>query len=236
MSDKIPELQVEPVVPEINALVPDQPEGGIVQSVLKKISDNKMYIYIGVAVIVLGLVLYYFFIKNKKETTIQTDKNPQSALPNQDQPQETVPSKQPEVPSVFNPLGQEYYVLDNNGNPVKVSGSFPQMNQQLAPLPVPNQQPSQQEIIMIQKQMREKQMIEAQEMALARAQAKPKMKLEHPSNDENVHEESDNENDIDVELARIKANEDENVAEHNLTQSELAEINKKIEMMNSSIQ
>jgi len=38
---------------------------------------------------------------------------------------------------------------------------------------------------------------------------------------------------IDVDLSRIHANEDENVAQHNLTNSELAEINNKIEMMNS---
>lgn len=233
MSDKIPEIQVEPVVLDTNALVPEQLERGFIQSILKKISDNKMYIYIAIAVIVLGLVLYYFFIKNKKETMNQTDKKSQLALPKQG-PQEQTLTKS-EIPDTFNPLGQEYYLLDNNGNPVKVSGSFSSVNQPLVPLPVPNQQPSQQEIMMLQKQMMEKKMMEQQmKEAQMHPHVKPNLKLEHPTNDEMVN--SDNENDIDVELARIKANEDENVAEHNLTHSELAEINKKLEMMNSGNQ
>ncbi len=217
MSDKIPELQTEPLVPDSNNITLDQSEG-FVQSLLKKISDNKMYIYIVIAVIILVLVLYYFFIKNKKETMDQIEK-PQLALPKQDQNQ----THEQQESGTFNPHGQEYYIIDNNGNPVKVSGNYSSLPQ----LPVLNQQPSQQEIMMLQKQMMEKKMMEQQ----LQAQTKPKIKLEHPQNDEIVN--SDSNNDIDVELARIKANEDENIAEHNLTHSELAEITNKLEMMNS---
>lgn len=104
---------------------------------------------------------------------------------------------------------QEYFVLDSNGNPKKVA----LVNQQL---PIQTQQPSQQEIMMLQKQMMEKQQ-----------QTRPKIKLEHPKTDNQESE------DINDELARIQANEDENVTVHNLTNSELAEINKKLEMMNN---
>ena len=53
-------------------------------------------------------------------------------------------------------------------------------------------------------------------------------KLQHPDSEEQDENRSD---DIDNELARIQANEDKNVACHNLTSSELAEINKKLELM-----
>ncbi len=260
MSEKISDLAVEPTVPDSTNLTPaETTEEGFVQSIIKKFTENKMYIYIGIAVIVLGVVLYYFFIKNKKETMAQTDKKPRLALPKsnndgsgQPQTQTQTQPKASEVPGPFNPMGQEYYVLDNNGNPVKVSGNFPMVNQPLPPLPLPNQQPSQQEIMMLQKQMMEKKMMEqqmmeqqmmeqqmreaqlqAQAQAQAKKQSQQKIKLEHPTNEEATHH---SENDIDIELARIRANEDENVAEHNLTHSELAEINKKLEMMNSNNQ
>lgn len=254
MSDKISDIQVDATVPETNLVHVETTEGGFVQSIIKKISDNKMYIYIGIAVIVLGVVLYYFFMKNQKETMAQTDKKPQLALPKQNnQPQGQAPVAT-EAPGPFNTMGgQEYFVLDNNGNPVKVSGSFPMVNNPLQPLPLPNQQPSQQEIMMLQKQMMEKKMMEAQmreqqmmeaqmreqqmreaqafAQAQTQAQAKSKIKLEHPSNEDGDEEHDD---DVGIELARIRANEDENVAEHNLTASELAEINKKLEMMNAN--
>ena len=49
--------------------------------------------------------------------------------------------------------GDEYWVMDAQGRPVKVSGGFPQA--QMAPLPVPKQAPSAAEIKMLQQQMLE---------------------------------------------------------------------------------
>ncbi len=227
----------------------EQPSG-LVQTLLKKISDNKMYVYIGVAVIVLAIVLYYFYSKNKKETKPNNESmasvgtaKPELALPKQ-------PTNQNDnIPGPFNPNPNEYYVMDANGNPVKVSGSFGGA-QQLQPLPIPKQQPSQQEIQMLQKQMLEKQMMEQQlkqqqmmqqqmmqqqmmqqqmMQQQQNAQAGNKVKLQHPESDE----QDNGSDDVDIELARIQANEDDNVAQHNLTNSELAEIHKKLEMMNN---
>ena len=45
-------------------------------------------------------------------------------------------------------------------------------------------------------------------------------------------DEEDNQTDINIDLARIQVNENENIAKHNLTNSELAEINKKLDMIN----
>ena len=39
---------------------------------------------------------------------------------------------------------------------------------------------------------------------------------------------------LNMELERVKANENKNIAEHNLTNSELAEINKKLEMLETN--
>lgn len=253
MSDKNTELLGELLAPDTNASIIDQSEEGFIHSILKKISDNKMYIYIGIIVIILGLVLHYFFNKNKKETMGDTSKQFQLALPTQYN-----------VSEPLNSHNQEYYVLDNNGNPIKVSGSFPTINQPVHPLHVPLQQPSQQDVMMLQKQMMEKmggqptreeqmreqhmheqhmreqmheqhmreQMHEQPMREQMGGQHRSKMILEHPSNDETVNVDSDDE-EVDVDLARVKANEDVNIAEHNLTHSELAEINKKLEMMNS---
>ena len=49
---------------------------GFFSGIIKKFTDNKIYIGILVGVIVLGVVLYYFYRKNKKETQIESDKTP----------------------------------------------------------------------------------------------------------------------------------------------------------------
>lgn len=173
------------------------------QSILNKILNNKTYIGIGIAVIILGAVVYYFFIKNKKAIVKETNQNIKLELP-----------KNQKVVEPLNNLSQDYFVLDANGNPVRVSSG----------LPIPLQQPSTNELMMLQKQLQEKKLYEQQ--MLAQSQTITKQKLEHPPTMES-------EENLSEELNRIKANEDQNIAELNLTNSELAEITKKLEMMNS---
>ena len=139
--------------------------------------------------------------------------------------------------------------MDAQGRPVKVSGSFATggLPGQIAPLPIPKQAPSAAEIKMLQQQMLEQQMSEQQMMhqqmmqqqrqlveqkAAQGKNKKSQPKLAHPNLDDSPNADS---NDIDVELARIKANEDENVAQHDLTNSELAEITKKLEIMGTQL-
>jgi cell division protein FtsN len=218
MSDKNSGSLDQTVGPDTHVQAPEEPSGGFVNLILKKISDNKLYIGIGVAVIVLGLLLYYFYIRNKKETVDTLDKKPQLALPKRNQPEFNSQVK-PEISAPFNLSPQEYFVLDSNGNPVKVSGDMSAMKQPTQPTQLA--QPAQ----------------PSQPTQLAQpAQPRPRTKLEHPSDSVNVdvsmeNESNDDNDDIENELARIKANEDGNVAEHDLTNSELAEINKKLEMM-----
>jgi hypothetical protein len=189
----------------------------------KKISDNKMVIYIAIGVIILGVALYFLYFKNKKETMTNKDKSDNKQNKSNVQPSDGT-------------SGNDYYVLDSNGVPVKMVD--PKSNK-IEPLPVPKQQPSQQDIQMLQKQMMEKQMMEQQMLAQQEQMMQQQMmqqqmvlqnkiKLQHPGD----YNETPASEEINAELARIQSNEDDNVAQHNLTNSELAEINHKLEMMN----
>lgn len=204
--------------PEINEVViPEQPNitnvqtpeqsNGLINNLLKKFTENKMYMYIAIGIIVLAVVAFYYFKKCKKD--VKNNNKNQLPVPKQNNASSTGLNN------------DDHFIIDANGNPVKVTGSF---SNQLLPLPIPKQQPSQKDVQMLQKQMYEKQMMQQQNVA------SQKPKLQHPES-----EMSDN---IEIDLDDIQENEneyeneDENVAQHNLTNSELAEINKKIEMMN----
>ena len=196
---------------------------GFIQNLIKKISENKIYQYIAICILILVVVAFFYFKKSKKE--IKPINKNQPALP-----------KQNNEPSLSGLNNEDHFILDANGNPMKVSGSF---SNQLLPLPIPKQQPSQQDIQMLQKQMQEKQMQEYMQQQMMQQQMMQQQMMQQQMMQQNnsrpklQHPESDMSDNIDVDLAKIQDNEDENVAQHNLTNSELAEINNKIEMMSS---
>jgi LPXTG-motif cell wall-anchored protein len=210
-------------VPTITTNLPtNQNSTGFINNLLKKFTENKNYKYIAIGIIILALAALYYYKKCKKESKTNQNKN-------------QMPVKQNNESALTGLNNNDHFILDSNGNPVKVTGTFP--NQPL-PLPIPKQQPSQQDIQMLQKQMYEKQMQQQmmqqqmmqqqmmqQQMMQQQNSVGPRPKLQHPDNDMSDH--------IDMELERIQENENENVAQHNLTNSELAEINNKIEAMNS---
>lgn len=187
---------------------------GLISNLLKKFTENKMYIYIAIGIVILAVVAFYYLKKCKKDVN-NSNKNTLLPIP-----------KQNYESSITGLNNDDHFILDANGNPVKITGSF---SNQLLPLPIPKQQPSQQDVQMLQKQMYEKQLMQQQmlqnQMMQQQHSGGQKQKLQHP--------ESEVSDEIDVDLDDIQENEDENVAQHNLTNSELAEINKKIEMMNS---
>jgi hypothetical protein len=78
------------------------------------------------------------------------------------------------------------------------------------PLPIPIRQPSQDEIQMLQKQLYEQQQVQP--------------KLNHPGNP--IKD--------DTSDSPVQINESVNVTKHNLTASEVADINKKIEQLKST--
>jgi len=275
MTDITSSESTNSVIELANNVVESTPVDSFMSIVTKKFSENKMYVYIGIAVIVLGIVLYYFYIKNKKETKAKPDNKPKLELPEPVAKQAVEPSgnnNQTAYATVPEISSDEYWVMDAQGRPVKVSGGggggFQQT--QIAPLPIPNQAPSAGEIKMLQQQMVQQQHMQQQHMQQQQMQQqqqqqqhmqqqmqqqiehqkrlsaehkasqqniksskKSQQKIKHPEESEaDLEDESD---DINVELARINAIEDDNVAQHNLTNSELAEITKKLEIMGSKL-
>jgi hypothetical protein len=213
------------------------------QQFFKKLTDNKIYIYICGAVVLLGIILYYLYVKNKKNV-LTNNVCPLTS---------NVENKTNKIPVVLNPSKQEYYVLDENSNPVKISGNFLNLNQEESEqqpsnqLKVPLQQPSQNDIMMLQKQMMEKQReleLQAKQNATVKQAQINRVQMEQKINNDNVehyenNESEESEDDIDIdaefELSRIKSNEKNNMAKYDLTQSELEEIKTKLENMNKNI-
>ncbi len=248
MGDITSSDSISSVMELANNVADSNPTGRFLEIIKKKFSENKMYVYIGIAVIVLAVVLYYFYIKNKKETKPKEDTKPVLELPKPKQQAQSDELNNQNNQYIQAPQisGDEYWVMDAQGRPVKVSGSF---GGQIPPLPMPKQAPSAAEIKMLQQQMLEQQIMQQQMMqqqimqqqmeqqrqlaeqkATQGKKSQVQTKLKHPEDSEK--QESD---DIDVELARIKANEDDNIAQHDLTNSELAEITKKLELMGNQL-
>lgn len=272
MTDITSSNSISSVMEVANNVVESTPVDSFMSIVTKKFSENKMYVYIGIAVVVLGIVLYYFYIKNKKETKAKPDNKPKLDLPEPtakqapeaNQALDSGNNNQNAYAAVPEISSDEYWVMDAQGRPVKVSGSqgggFHPV--QMAPLPIPKQAPSAGEIKMLQQQMIQQQQMQQQQMQqqqqhqhqqqlhMQQQQIEQQRRLstEHKASQQNIKpskksqqkikhpEESEEESDdINVELARINAIEDDNVAQHNLTNSELAEITKKLEIMGSKL-
>lgn len=99
----------------------------------------------------------------------------------------------------------EYYILDASGTPVRV---------------LPNQN-------IIQNPETESRVVHNIDLPLPPYAETPRPKIQHPDPESDTIS-----NNTDIELARIQANEDENVAQQNLTNSELAEISRNLENFN----
>jgi hypothetical protein len=136
--------------------------------VLNCITNNKLYFLIFIVVIILAGLIGYLYIKNKKLFSFNNI-----------------------TKNITNDIN-EHYVLDADGNHIKISSLTGLLNQKLEPLPTPMQEPSLDEIMMLHKQHEEKQKIIKNNLEIT---------------------------------------EDENIAQHNLTNSELADINKKLQDM-----
>ena len=81
MGDLTSSDSISSVMELANNVVNSNPTENFLALVKNKFSENKMYVYIGIAVIVLGIILYYFYIKNKKETNRKSDSKPFLELP-----------------------------------------------------------------------------------------------------------------------------------------------------------
>lgn len=92
---------------------------------------------------------------------------------------------------------------------------------------VPIQHPSQGEFEMLMQQhqsvMQHNAILQQQLMMQQQKEQKQNIQLKHPNDDSD---------DIERELQRINANEDEQVGQHNLTQTDIDEIHRKLNTMN----
>lgn len=236
---------------------------GFFGNLIKKFTDNKLYIYIGISVLVLAFVLYYFYIKNKKETTTINNNKIVVSQPVTDPNFVQIPKNllNPGDYFMVDPSGRPVKVSNNlpthNQHQLpqpdnNLDMRTPQMkmfdNLQLQPSMMKQvQKPD----LLNSHQTTDKTVQSLNSMNLNNIKKqiqvpveKPKPKIKHPNEDDDIvipninsksETESDasSESDINDQISRIQANEDDNVAQHNLTNSELDEINKKLAMMNT---
>jgi hypothetical protein len=130
----------------------------LVSSVMEKLKNNKLYIGIGIFVVLLGCGLYYYFIKNKSDTMLKLGfLNKLNKKENNENNENNKNDKNDKNDK------NESIVLDANGNPIKVLNTTPEMQEQLL----------QQHHMQIQQQM--------QQQLLTR-----KNRLQHPNMNETV--------------------------------------------------
>ena len=206
------------------------PTTGFISNLINKLSTNKKYLYMGIAVVVLAGAVYYYYYKHKKGMGIK-----QSPAPTQD-----VTTTKPDN------------ILDTNGKPHVVNTSKEdeqilllkkqlqiqqqalqhQQQQQALQQQVQQQQALQQQQQQAQQQALQQQALQQQNIVVQKAASTNNYNLQHPNDDSSEYSDiSDNSDEINAKVASIQAKESGNVSKQNLTNSEIEEINKKLEQM-----
>lgn len=205
------------------------PKSGFIGSIINKFTTNKKYLYIGIAVIILAGAVYYYYLKHKKLmlTKNKIDKTEKIDTLNDKSQKE------------------KFTVLNTNGKPLEVDNSDENnqiilLKKQLQSLQ--QQQTLQQQALQQREQLLNQQAMQQQQLMQQQAtqatQANRQFKepvlnkqvLQHPN--EESSENTDNDSDeINAKIASIQAKENSNVSKQNLTNSEIEEINKKLEQM-----
>ena len=197
------------------------PPSGFISNLINKLSTNKKYLYMGIAVVVLAGAVYYYYYKHKKGMGIK-----QSPAPTQD-----VLMTKPDN------------ILDTNGKPHVVNTSKEdeqilllkkqlQLQQQaLQQQALQHQQYQQQQTLQHQQQQVPQQVLQ-HNTPVQKVVLPNKHVLQHPNDDSSEYSNSSDDSDeINAKVASIQAKESGNVSKQNLTNSEIEEINKKLEQM-----
>jgi hypothetical protein len=206
-----------------NALVGEgtlAPPTGFVSNLINKLSTNKKYLYMGIAVVVLAGAVYYYYYKHKKGMV--------SCPPSAPKTNQDIPTTKPDN------------ILDTNGKPHVVNTS--KEDEQI--LLLKKQLQIQQQALQHQQQQQALQQQAQQQHYLAQQQQQEhntpvqkvvlpnKHVLQHPNDDSSdCNDDSDDSDEINAKVASIQAKESGNVSKQNLTNSEIEEINKKLEQM-----
>ena len=185
----------------------DLPKSGFISSIINKFTNNKKYLYVGIAVILLAGAVYYYYFKHKKLILKKTEI---------DTPEE-IPQK------------KEYTVLDTKGKPLIVNDS--EESNQILLLKKQLQVIQQQQVQQQREQLLKQQVTQSNHSNQSNQSSKPnKQVLQHPNDESSVMTDNDSD-EINAKIASIQAKESNNISKQNLTNSEIEEINKKLEQM-----
>ena len=213
-----------------------------------KLNEYKLYIAIGIAVLVIACIVYYFYDKNKKLTESTNKKEkfetvgnaPVLSLPKQQgavagtlqtptivaQPQQQLQQQQLQQQQLQQQQLQQQQMQQQQMQQQQMQQQQmqqQQMQQQMQQQQMQQQQLQQQQ--MQQQQMQQKSQQKPQEDSL------DKIQLKYDDDDE------DEEDNISENIAIVQAQlkENSNINQHNLTKEELAEIDRKLKTMQKSI-
>ena len=195
---------------------------GFFANFFKKYEENRLYVYIGIGVIVLGIVLYYFYVNNKQETNIQkkTEVTPQTILEMmQNMPLPMVQQILQQIPPqlLHETLQMQQQLMQQQMQQQQMPQQMSQHTPQQAPQQTPQQTPQQ---------------MQQQAPQQIKPTKKSRGKLQHPNMKPELNTNHiNNLDDVDVEVARAQLNENENVAEYNLTNSEVQDIHNKLDKL-----
>ena len=174
------------------------------------IKDNLNYIIIGICILLISYTVYYIFFKS--DSQLKKICKPLLQLPKNE--------------NINTSDIKEYIILDENGNPVKISNNFFNSlnikNDNLLTNKLKN--------IKLNNNNNNKLNTDTEESQINIAN---KRKLLHPltSNDINDIEENNISSEINYNLANINADENNNIKLQNLTNSEIEDINNKLNII-----
>lgn len=173
-------------------------------SLLEQVLSNKTYLYIVLAVVVLAAIGFYLYKKQ--------------LLGGKEEKKEEQVQKKEGAKEILQPT-KEYYLVDSNGNPILVNKYFSKILQ--SEMQDQAQMQHQQQAhgsIMVNNQIPLPPPPSSYQQAQRTVQQKQRPRLSHPG-------------EVEIDNVDVTEREDENVATQDLTQTEIDELRKQLEMM-----
>ena len=173
-------------------------------SLLEQVLSNKTYLYIVLAVVVLAAIGFYLYKKQ--------------LLGNKSEDKKDTQNVKKEMKEILMP-NKEYYLVDSNGNPVLVNKYFQKILQSEMSEQTHNHQQNQGSIMVNNQIPLPPPPSNYQGQQASRpVQQKQRPKLSHPG-------------EVEIDNVNVTEREDENVATQDLTQTEIDELRKQLELM-----
>jgi len=194
-------------------------------SFINKVKSYKLYIMVGVVIVILGFAIFYFYNKNKQIMKKNKNKNNDKLY----KLNENGDVQILDTPS--NKSALEKIAADNYDADLELLKAHQQMQMQQQ-----KEMQMQQQQQQMQMQM---QMQQQQQMQHKQKETHQKVKLVHPQRKDEASSdslESESETDTDSgsdsnNTSDMSLHENDNVDQHNLTNDDMIEINKSLEML-----